>query len=175
MNEKLWKCASTSVWGLCVGWTNSHRSPFSCTVHSWEGGCVSCGSCGVSWDGPGHSSSSPRHLGQKYYTDYHIIKWLERNFTNQNQSVLILAHIQSTEHFPEQSTCHTHSRITMLNAVRMQMWADYKTKKLIRSLCLSDFNFNFSHTTCSVCKDKRIERWRSSFIPHVTLISTWHW
>lgn len=48
-------------WVLCC----SHRSPFSCIVHSWEGGCVSCGSCGVSWDGPGRSSSSPHPLGKK--------------------------------------------------------------------------------------------------------------
>lgn len=39
-----------------------HRSPFSCRVHSWGGGCVSCESCVVSWDGPGHNSSFPHHL-----------------------------------------------------------------------------------------------------------------
>lgn len=43
---------------------NSHRSPFSCKAHSWGGGCASCGSGGASWDGPGHSSSSPHHLGE---------------------------------------------------------------------------------------------------------------
>ena len=47
---------------VCVGWFDSHRSPFSCTVHNWGGGCVSCGSCGVSWGGLDHSSSFQRHL-----------------------------------------------------------------------------------------------------------------
>lgn len=42
--------------------TYLHKSPFSCTNHSWVINCVSSLFDVVSWDGPAHSSNCQCHL-----------------------------------------------------------------------------------------------------------------
>jgi hypothetical protein len=45
--------------------TYLHKSPFSCTNHSWVINCVSSLFDVVSWDGPAHSSNCQCHLTAK--------------------------------------------------------------------------------------------------------------
>lgn len=63
--ERIWWAESDSRRKQRKNSLNSHRSPCSCTGRSWGEGCASCGSCAVSWGGPGRSSSFPHRLGKR--------------------------------------------------------------------------------------------------------------